>query len=96
MGAPRSIAAGLPGAVVVAAQAPSQKFPRRTQRHGASPGIACPHSPSNTKSTHRDRRKTMEKSQAQIKARENISLGVMMLTIVIANLLTFLYLGPYA
>jgi hypothetical protein len=38
----------------------------------------------------------MEKSQAQIKARENISLGLMMLTIVIANLLTFLYIGPYA
>jgi hypothetical protein len=38
----------------------------------------------------------MHKSQAQIKAQENISLGAMLLTIVIANVLTFIYIAPYA
>jgi hypothetical protein len=38
----------------------------------------------------------MRKSQKDAETRERISLGAMMLTIVIANVLVFVYLAPYA
>jgi hypothetical protein len=46
--------------------------------------------------THRDGGKAMEKSQAQPKTEENISLGAIALTIAISNAAVFLYLAPYA
>jgi hypothetical protein len=38
----------------------------------------------------------MQKSQKMTEAREKVSLGAMLLTIVIANVLVFIYLAPYA
>jgi hypothetical protein len=38
----------------------------------------------------------MKKSQNLTEAREKVSLGAMLLTIVIANVLVFIYLVPYA
>lgn len=37
-----------------------------------------------------------QKSRNQVEAREKFSLGAMVLTIVIANALAFIYMAPYA
>jgi hypothetical protein len=38
----------------------------------------------------------MKKSKAQLNAEERISLGAFMLTLVISNVVAFVYLAPYA